>query len=140
MSHASDNPVFCVRKPEGCPASHPGSRWDAMKADREGWFHSRAEEAAYCPEHVPGWVPAWRAKQAARKFRVQGTHATLPAVLKCQGCEFSEVEEADDTHDPEVLIAMRSRGFEHAKQTGHTVTVGTSQHLVIEPVKESADA
>lgn len=68
MSHASDNPVFCARKDDlGCAASHPGSRHDAIRAQQEGWFHSLKTQLHYCPEHVPDWVPAWRAAQAAKK-------------------------------------------------------------------------
>jgi hypothetical protein len=65
MSQASESPVRCARR--GCTASHPGSRHDNIRAQGEGWFHSRRDDAHFCPEHVPGWVPEWRARQAAKK-------------------------------------------------------------------------
>jgi hypothetical protein len=67
VSYAADNPVFCAMKDEGCTASHPSGRWGNQKAADEGWFASKAEGVSYCPLHVPEWVPAWRAKQAARR-------------------------------------------------------------------------
>jgi hypothetical protein len=132
VSFAADHPVYCARRKDlNCQASHPGSRWDAMKADREGWFHSKAEEAAYCPDHVPDWVSAWREKQKARQHEVKGTFVKLPAVLKCGGCALEQTEESED---PELLKALRSVAFEHGKQTGHTVTVVTTQELTVAPV------
>lgn len=61
MSYASGHPVHCARQGDGCEAQIPGSKWAAIKAGDEGWFFSRKDDAAYCPEHVPDWVPAWRA-------------------------------------------------------------------------------
>lgn len=62
MSHASENPVHCAKREElGCQASFPGSKHAQMRARAEGWFFSRREDAAYCPEHVPAWVAEWRA-------------------------------------------------------------------------------
>ena len=138
MSYASEHPVFCAHRAQGCTASHPGSRFDAMKADREGWFHSKAEETAYCPAHIPDWVPAWRARQAAWKFEVDGTFTRLPAALQCQGCSFADTVEDPDSD--EQVKDLRAQGFEHARKTGHTVSVGSAQVLVIEVVKEKADA
>lgn len=140
MSHASENPVYCVQRAQGCTASHPGSRFDAMKADREGWFHSREEQAAYCPAHVPGWVPAWREKQAEKRkqFEITDTYYKLPATLQCQGCgALADTEENRD--DEDAMKALRARGFEHARKTGHTVSIGSAQVLVIEAVKEPAN-
>jgi hypothetical protein len=109
-----------------------------MKADRAGWFHSREEAAAYCPEHVPDWVPAWRAKKAAEKFEVTDTYYKMPATLQCQGChDLLDTEEGRD--DEAAMKALRARGFEHARKTGHTVSVSYAQVLVIEAVKEPAD-
>jgi hypothetical protein len=138
VSHAGA-PWSCARTDLNCAETTPRNKFSVIRASEAGWFFSREEEAAYCPAHVPDWVPAWRAKQAARKFRVQGTQAKLPATARCQGCEaFAEVEE--DRDSDEKMTALRARAFEHAKQTGHTVTVGIAQVLVIEPVKETADA
>jgi hypothetical protein len=136
VSYASEHPVVCAR--EGCTAFHPGSRFDAMKADRAGWFHSKAEGTAYCPAHIPDWVPAWRERQAARKFEITDTYYKLPATLQCQGCTgLTDTEENRD--DEAAMKALRARGFEHARLTGHTVSIGSAQVLVIEAVKENAD-
>jgi hypothetical protein len=132
VGYAADHPVYCARREDlGCQASHPGSRWDSMKADKAGWFHSRAEECAWCPEHVPDWVPAWRARQAARLYKVRGSFARLPAVLKCTGCKLEATEESED---PDLLRALRDAAFEHGKQTGHRVIVTTAQELAVVPV------
>jgi hypothetical protein len=131
VSYASDHPVYCARKGDlGCTATHPGSRFDAIKADEAGWFHSKAE-GAFCPGHVPGWVPAWRERQAARQHEVKGSFTRLPAVLKCSGCRLQVTEESED---PDLLRALRAVAFEHGRQTGHRVTVTTTQELTVEAV------
>lgn len=69
MSYASEHPVTCVRREDlGCPSSFPGSKFGAIKAQDEGWFFAkdsgpRGSSAAYCPEHVPEWVTAWRERK-----------------------------------------------------------------------------
>lgn len=52
---------------DGC--SHPGCtqavlnhRWAHLRAQTDGWFFQR-NNTAWCPDHVPDWVPAWRAKR-----------------------------------------------------------------------------
>lgn len=35
--------------------------WAKIKAD--GWFFQR-DGSLWCPEHVPDWVDAWRARKA----------------------------------------------------------------------------
>jgi hypothetical protein len=141
VSHAADNPVFCARKDDlGCPARTPDSRFHRIRAGEAGWFFSRETEEAYCPEHVPGWVPAWRARKAVEKFEVQSSFTRQPAVSRCADCDFSEVEDEAATGVPEVLKAQRARGFEHARRTGHTVTITASQVLTIEPARATADA
>jgi hypothetical protein len=132
VSHASEHPVFCARRADlNCTASHPGSRWDAMKADKAGWFHSRAEECAWCPKHVPDWVPAWRAKQAARLHAVKKSFTKLPAVLRCGGCKLARTENSED---PDVLAELRDIAWQHGRETGHKVTVVTTQELTVEAV------
>lgn len=133
MSYARENPVFCARRDDGCTASHPSGKWGTMAADKAGWFHSKAEECAYCPEHVPDWVSGWRAKQAARLHKVKGSFTRLPAVLACSGCDLARTE---DSEDPEVLRALRDVAFEHGRQSGHKVTVTTTQELTVEPVDD----
>jgi hypothetical protein len=68
VSHASAHPVRCARQADlGCPAQVPGSRHDQIRAQAAGWFFSRREDAAFCPDHVPDWVPAWRERQKAAR-------------------------------------------------------------------------
>ena len=50
---------------DGCAASVPNHRWGHTLA--EGWFFSRREKTAHCPEHLPDWVEAWRARKAAAR-------------------------------------------------------------------------
>ncbi len=50
----------------GCPERVGDHRWGAIKAQSEGWFYQRNGEA-YCPQHVPAWVPAWREKKARER-------------------------------------------------------------------------
>lgn len=103
-----------------------------MKADRGGWFHSKAEEKAYCPGHVPGWVPGWREKQAAKLHAVKKSFTKLPAVVKCAGCPLHRAEPGED---PEVLAELRDLAWQHARETGHAVTVTTTQELTVEPAE-----
>ena len=137
MSFASEHPVFCARREDlNCTASHPGSRWDAMKADRGGWFHSYQEEQAYCPDHVPDWVPAWREKRAAKLHKVRRSVTGLPTVVRCSGCGLHRTEESDD---PEAQAEARDMAWQHARQAGHTVTVTTTREMTVEPA-DGADA
>lgn len=138
MSHATDNPVYCARKGDlGCRASTPGGKFNIIRAAEAGWFFSRQDECAYCPAHVPDWVPAWREKQAARRFPVTKTRVKLPATSACRECAFAETEPARD--DDEKMRALQYRAYAHGEQTGHALVVTASQTLTIEPVKETAD-
>jgi hypothetical protein len=66
-SYSSRHPVTCLQ--DGCLASFPGSKHDTMRATQEGWFFPKDQQGlkGWCPAHVPGWVAAWRAQQAARR-------------------------------------------------------------------------
>jgi hypothetical protein len=131
VSHASEHSVYCARRADlGCTAEHPRNKFASIRAAEEGWFRSRAEELDYCPEHVPDWVPAWRAKQAEKKFKVKGSYSRLPAVLSCGGCGLTE-HEADES--PEALKALRALAFDHGERTGHRASVTTVQQLTVEP-------
>lgn len=131
MSHASENPVYCaMRESLGCPASHPSGRWGSQKAANEGWFASRQDELSYCPEHVPDWVPAWRAQQAAKKYEVMSGVSVAPAVLACAEGDLDETTDTEPAED--TVKALRARAFEHGRQTGHTVTVFTARTLTVE--------
>lgn len=143
MSYAAGHPVYCARREDlGCKASHPGSRWDAVKADGAGWFHGKAEEQAYCPEHVPGWVPAWRARQRQGRRKVRQTFERAPVTVSCAEGDLSEsLEIPDDEREAaEALRFLRARAHDHAYRTGHTVNVTTAQMMVFEPYCEEAAA
>jgi hypothetical protein len=60
MSHAASYPVHCAN--EQCTEQHPSGKWGTIRADETGWFHALNGEA-YCPKHVPLWVPQWRARK-----------------------------------------------------------------------------
>lgn len=55
--------AFC--KHPGCLARHKADKWSNSAADAEGWFHTKAGDA-FCPLHVPEWVPAWRARHGKK--------------------------------------------------------------------------
>jgi hypothetical protein len=59
-----------------CAASHKTSRWDAIRADREGWFHQN-NGSAWCLDHNPPWLAEWRAK---KRGEVGPPAAVRPAV------------------------------------------------------------
>lgn len=46
----------------GCTATYRDHRWGHSAAAACGWFFQRSGEA-WCPEHNPPWVEAWRARQ-----------------------------------------------------------------------------
>lgn len=52
----------------GCDASFKNHSWGAVKAHDAGWFQQN-DGGAWCPEHVPDWVPAWRERQRLRATR-----------------------------------------------------------------------
>jgi hypothetical protein len=123
-------PVRCSAN--GCTVTHPGDKFASIRAKDAGWFHRRDGSEAFCPEHLPDWVVSWR----ARKQNVRRTFTRLPSVTECQGCGFSEVVE-DTT--PEALSDQGARAGDHVTQTGHPVTVGTSQVLLLQAVAAPAD-
>lgn len=49
--------TYCQKR--GCEASFKDHRWGASKAHDDGWF-LQTNGTAYCPEHIPPWVAAWR--------------------------------------------------------------------------------
>lgn len=58
-----DHTAYCVIP--GCSNEYKSHEWGKKKAQRDGWFFSK-ESGAYCPDHLPGWVPAWRARNASK--------------------------------------------------------------------------
>jgi hypothetical protein len=51
---------FIICDELGCTKRVKNHRWGKTKA--EGWFFSRADRGAFCPDHIPAWVVEWRAK------------------------------------------------------------------------------
>lgn len=45
---------------EGCPRTIKDHMWGRIKA--EGWFFTKTGKA-YCPDHRPEWVAAWRKRK-----------------------------------------------------------------------------
>lgn len=48
-----------------CAATYKNHSWGKTAAHKDGWFFSK-DGIAYCPEHLPVWVPAWREKNAKK--------------------------------------------------------------------------
>jgi hypothetical protein len=126
VSHAAQNLVYCARREDlGCQASHPGSKWASIRAGQEGWFTSRANDLAYCPDHVPEWATRWR----ARRDKVASSFEKLPMTA---GCAEGDYDETVPDDDPGALAALRGRAGDHVVQTGHQVTVTTTQRLTLD--------
>lgn len=49
-----------------CSWTIPDHRWARTKAHSAGAFEQK-DGTIWCPEHIPDWVGAWRAKQAAKQ-------------------------------------------------------------------------
>ncbi len=47
----------------GCEARYQPHRWGSIKAHATGWFIQK-DGTAWCPEHVPDWVEAWRSARS----------------------------------------------------------------------------
>lgn len=50
-------------KCERCDKTVKDNRWAKIHAHDEGWFITKDDSKAYCPDHVPEWVADWRAKR-----------------------------------------------------------------------------
>lgn len=44
-----------------CPAKIKDHAWGHIQAS--DWFFSQKEDRAFCPDHIPEWVEAWRARK-----------------------------------------------------------------------------
>lgn len=65
MAHKYSLKKIC--KGESCEVFFiSGSRWDDQRAQNLGWFMQRNGDV-WCPNHVPDWVSAWRAKKNESK-------------------------------------------------------------------------
>jgi len=58
----SEDYGFVICDEDGCEEKIKNHAWGHIKA--EGWFFGRDGETAWCPNHIPDWVSAWRAKKA----------------------------------------------------------------------------
>lgn len=45
---------------EKCMNRIKNNSWAKTKS---GWFEMRSTDKAYCLDHIPGWVAAWRKKK-----------------------------------------------------------------------------
>jgi hypothetical protein len=54
--------IYCRRA--GCPAHFPAEPWAWTGAVAAGWHVSGGGRESFCPDHLPTWVPAWRARRA----------------------------------------------------------------------------
>lgn len=62
MTYDNLDVIECSRK--GCPSTIKNDYWSKVKAD--DWFFQQNGDA-WCPNHHPEWVAAWRAKKAKKK-------------------------------------------------------------------------
>jgi len=135
LSHARAHPNKCVTP--GCPASFPRSKFAAIKANEDGWFcgrHDSGHPGWHCPEHVPAWVAAWRARKAAQLHKVTGAVEHLGVVYACTaGCEETTWPVIPETDVKMLATEIRSLAFEHARKTGHQVSVTVAQRLTVTP-------
>lgn len=135
LSHAQAHPNKCTAA--GCTASFPNSKFDAIKANEAGWFCGKEgsdNPGWHCPEHVPAWVTDWRLRKAAQRHKVTGTAEHLGVVYACaSGCEETTWPVSPETDAKALATEIRSRAFEHARETGHTVSVTVAQRLTVTP-------
>lgn len=134
MSHASTHLVHCARTDLGCTVSFPGSKWDTIRATAAGWFFSRQEDKAFCPQHTPDWVAGWRVRKDQPK--VVTSFDRQPAVAGCLSCHW--IAAAASTEDQD-YNELRERAYDHAKK-GHKVVVTTTQVLTMTMETETANA
>jgi len=67
---SGDTCVECGAKVPHRNASGRVSRWDVIRAAEKGWFFQH-DGAAFCPTHVPDWVPEWRAGAKRRREQAE---------------------------------------------------------------------
>lgn len=60
FNHGNVQPKKCSK--EECSKTFTPHLWGTREAQRAGWFLQRNGDA-WCPEHNPDWVAAWRAKR-----------------------------------------------------------------------------
>lgn len=78
----------------GCEAAVPNHRWGRIK-EGETWLFQKNGDS-WCPEHLPEWYPAWKAKQQAKASDARAV-ARIVYEVKCDRCSTAhEVEVAED--------------------------------------------
>ena len=81
--------VHCAGKDGmgGCDAKIKDHAWGHIKAD--DWFFSKQTGNLFCPEHIPDWVPAWRARKKAGcpHYRVRKYDEEDGEVYRCERCQ-----------------------------------------------------
>lgn len=45
-----------------CDRKTKTDKFNKIRAAEQGWFFQK-DGSIWCPDHVPGWVASWRAKQ-----------------------------------------------------------------------------
>jgi hypothetical protein len=56
-------PEWVKCKDKECDQKIKDHMWGRIKAT--GWFFQK-DGSAYCPDHIPEWVPAWREQRDSR--------------------------------------------------------------------------
>ena len=41
-------------------------KWGKIIAQKDGWFFSKKTDGAWCPKHIPDWVPVWKEKRGIK--------------------------------------------------------------------------
>lgn len=78
-----------------CAATIKDHYWSKVKS---GWFFSMQEPGKqWCPEHIPEWVAAWRAKRngEAEVLPEVPSNEVLAEGIWCEDCEFFEENEIE---------------------------------------------
>lgn len=118
----------CAWADRGCEAVFRDTgKWAHMRASDDGWFFSRQEDAAYCPEHNPPWVADWRARQARR---VDVEAVRVAARARCESCSF-DLSADGDSEEATGMVRVEAR--EHAGSSGHVVTMTTGRRYTYTP-------
>jgi hypothetical protein len=87
----------------GCSLMCPHNMWGQIKAHPD-WFFGR-DGKAFCPDHLPEWVPGWRArkKEQTDKHIEKNLTALIAQYARDDGCTPKEWCER------KILSAVRRR-------------------------------
>lgn len=65
MTISEDGQFILCDAHMACDERIKNHRWGKTKAT--GWFFSRDETVALCPQHVPSWYSAWRLRKVKER-------------------------------------------------------------------------